>query len=87
MSDKIVITLQQLRGLIGIRMYHQDILCQVIEVLEDGPSIVLQAVNQTRIQNNQHGGASRHAPVTYTIPVLSPDQTELHPSYLALELE
>ena len=87
MSDEIIITLDQLRNMIGLRMYHQGILCQVIEVLEDGPSLVLQSIAEApTIQPNQHGEATRRAPVTYTIPVLNEEHTELHPSFLALDL-
>ena len=85
--SEIIITLDQLRGMIGLRLIHQDITCQVIEVLEDGPSLVLQSLNEApTIQPNQHGEAQRRTPVTYTVPVLNQDKTELHPQFLALDL-
>jgi len=85
--SKIIITLDQLRSMIGLRLLHQGILCQVIEVLEDGPSLVLQSLNEApTIQPNQHGEATRFTPVTYTVAVLTPDKTELHPQFLALDL-
>jgi len=87
MTDEIILTLEQLRSLIGLRMYHQTVLCQVVEVLEDGPSIVLQSLSSMQhIQPNQHGDASRRAPTNYTISVLNEDKTELHSDYLALNL-
>jgi len=66
--SEIIITLEQLRSLIGLRMIHQGQRCQVIEVLEDGPSLVLQGLDESpTIQPNQHGEATRRSPVTYTI--------------------
>jgi len=68
-------------------MYHQNVLCHVVEVLEDGPSIVLQSLESMQnIQPNLHGDATRRVPTTYTIPVLNHDKTELHSDYLALNL-
>jgi len=85
--SEIIITLEQLRSLIGLRMIHQGQRCQVIEVLEDGPSLVLQGIDETpTIQPNQHGEATRRSPVTYTIPVLNEDRTELSSEFLALDL-
>lgn len=87
MVDEIILTLEQLRSLIGLRMYHQNVLCKVIEVLEDGPCIVLQSLETMQnIQPNLHGDATRRAPTTYTISVLNPEKTELHSDYLALNL-
>ena len=37
----IKIHLDQLRNMIGIKLHYQGIPCQVVEVLEDGPSLVL----------------------------------------------
>jgi hypothetical protein len=85
---EINITLHQLRGMIGLHVVHNGIRCQIIEVLEDGPSIVLQSLTSGgTIQSNQHGDATRRVTETYTIPVLTRDKTEIHPLYLALELE
>jgi hypothetical protein len=85
--SEIIITLEQLRSMIGLRLMHQGIACQVIEVLEDGPSLVLQSRHEKpAIQANQHGEATRRTPVTYTIPVLNQEKTELHPQFLALDL-
>lgn len=85
MSD-IVITLKQLRGMIGIKLFHQGILCQVVEVLEDGPSLVLLSIDGNHIQSDQYGNPLRKVPQTFTIPVLSSDGNEIHPAYLSLDL-
>lgn len=80
------ITLVQLRGLIGLQVHYERCDCVIVEVLEDGPSIVLRADNATCIQHDQHGEAHRHVPRTMTIPVLSKDKTELSNALLALDL-
>lgn len=82
----ITITLDQLRGLIGLRVRYQSCDCRIIEVLEDGPSIVLQAESDCVIQHNQHGDAHRQVPRTMEIPVLSPDNEELSHALLSLDL-
>jgi hypothetical protein len=80
------ISLSQLRGMIGVTVWHQGQQCRVIEVLEDGPSLVIQAAKESTIQTNQHGDPTRRVPLTYTIPVLAADGTELHASFLKLDL-
>jgi len=83
----IEITLVQLRGMIGQKVRHQGMACQVIEVLENTTSLVLQVYEPGRkIQPDQHGDAHRRVPETITIPVLTQDKEELHPSFLALDL-
>jgi len=85
--SEIVITIDQLRRMIGLCLLHQGILCRVIEVLEDGPSLVLQSIEEgPSIQANQHGEANRRTPVSYTIQVLNDTQSELHAQFLALDL-
>lgn len=85
--SELIITLDQLRGMIGLHLLHQGIPCRVIEVLEDGPSLVLQSTEeQPGIQPNQHGEANRRVPVSYTIPVLNNTRTELHAQFLELDL-
>jgi hypothetical protein len=85
--NEITITLQQLRGLIGQRVRHQGAEYHIIEVLEDGPSIVLHSDESPRIiQANQYGEASRRVPRTVTIAVLTPDKSGLSDAFLALDL-
>lgn len=85
---EILISLEQLRGMIGIQLYHNNNACIVIEVLEDGPSLVIQHIQlgSSTIQSNQYGNAHRRTPETYCIPVLSADKTELSSQFLALDL-
>ena len=86
--SELIISLEQLRGMIGIEIYHNNKTCQVIEVLEDGPSLVLQHLepDTVSIQTNQYGNAHRRVPETFLIPVLSEDKTELNSLFLALNL-
>ena len=80
------ITIHQLRGLIGLQVHYMHCNCVIVEVLEDGPSIVLRADEATCIQHDQHGDAHRHVPRTMSIPVLSQDKTELSSALLSLDL-
>ena len=85
--SELIITLDQLRGMIGLHLLRQGIPCRVIEVLEDGPSLVLQSIHEEpSIQANQHGEATRRTPVSYTVPVLNDTHTELHAQFLELDL-
>ena len=74
--------------MIGIELFYNNKACQVIEVLEDGPSLVLQQIKMevSPIQSNQYGNAHRRTPETFCIPVLSVDKTELSVPFLALDL-
>lgn len=84
--ETIVISLSQLRGMIGQRVIFQGQSCLVIEVLEQDIELVLQVEKHQTIQPDQYGDARRLAPDTITIPVLSPDRTELHSIFLTLDL-
>lgn len=84
--ETIIISLSQLRGMIGQRVIFQGQSCLVIEVLEQDTELVLQVEEQHSIQPDQYGDARRMVPDTLTIPVLSPDKTELHACFLSLDL-
>lgn len=82
------ITLIQLRGMIGLNVIHQGEGYQIIEVLEQSTELVLVKLQKaTTIQTDQHGDAHRRVPHTVTVPVLTADRAELHPSFLALDLK
>lgn len=78
------ITIEQLRDMIGVTVRHEGTYCKIIEVLEDGPQLVLIDLDTDSIQADQFGNAHRRAPQAYIIPVMA--EAELHPSYLALEI-
>ena len=73
-----IITVEKLRSLIGQRFYHHGVDCQIIEVLEDGPSLALQEfTSHTVIQSDQYGEAHRRVAPTFTIPVWDSASGEL----------
>jgi hypothetical protein len=79
---------QQLRSLIGTRLEHQGQSCRIIEVVEPGPTLILQCENSDGvIQANQYGDATRRVPRTISIPVLSDDGREFHPEFRLLDLK
>jgi hypothetical protein len=85
--DEIVITLRQLRGMIGVRVRFEGQAWHVIEVLEDGPSLVLEGLDQARVlQADQFGERFRWVPERISVPVLAADRRALHPDFLSLDL-
>ncbi|HKJ75797.1 MAG TPA: hypothetical protein VKA64_01185 [Gammaproteobacteria bacterium] len=77
----------QLRGMIGACVCYRGADCFVMEVLEDGPSLVLQDVKRTDIQDNKFGDPHRRVARTYTVPIVDEDGRRLHPEFRALKLE
>ncbi len=81
------ISLEQLRTFIGRRVRHAGIQCQVIEILEDGPALVLQDCEQhTVIQPDQHGEAHRRVAPTFIVPLAGDEPGELNPAFVNLQL-
>jgi hypothetical protein len=77
--------LRELHGLIGLEFEYQGAYCEVIEILSDGPALVLACrTGGERIQADQFGEPRRRAPTTYTIPLLSEVEDDLHPVVRAL---
>jgi len=82
----IVISTEQIRSMIGLQVKYHDVYCRVVEILDDGPAIILEDMEQhISIQADQHGEAHRRVPQTYTIIVLSPDKMEFSSTFLSLE--
>lgn len=72
--------LKQLHNYIGTCIQHEDQSCQLIEILEAEQALVFVCPGAAPIvQANQHGEAGRHAPQTYTVPILSSIGNDLHP--------
>ena len=73
--------------MIGLQVKYHDTYCRVVEILDDGPTIILEdmEIQNISIQADQHGEAHRRVPQTYTISVLSPDKLEFSITFLALE--
>jgi len=85
--ERLDVSIEQLRGMLGlpVRYYGRDY--RVFEVLEDGPALVLvEEGSVTAIQPGLAGGPVRRVPVTETVQVLTVDRTGLHADFLALEL-
>lgn len=81
------IRVEELRELIGLRVKHQGSHWEIIEVLEDGPSLVLQdCEHHTVIQPDQHGEAHRRVPTTLTIPIFERESRDLNPMLVNLDL-
>ena len=87
MSEKLPITVIELRAMIGMAVYYQGNHGTIIEVLEDGPSLVLQSASSASIQSNLHGHPTRRSPHTLTVRVLSENGTALHKEFLDLDLD
>ncbi len=59
---------------------------QVVEILDDGPALVLESPPaQHHIQTDAHGRPRREARDTVLIPVLSSDGGALHEDFAALK--
>lgn len=79
--------IEQLRGMIGMTVSYRGIVCCVIEVLEDGPALVLLDHERgITLQSDQFGEPGRQVPETYVVPVWEHGGDELHDDFLALEL-
>ncbi|RRQ20602.1 hypothetical protein D6C00_00460 [Thiohalobacter thiocyanaticus] len=67
--------LQRLRAAIGQVVQVQDRACRIMEVLEDGPSVVIECLGMDKtIQANQFGDATRRVAQTRTIPLYDREQ-------------
>ncbi len=76
-----------LRKLIGGRARFHGVLYEIIEVLEDGPSLVLQdCEDHTTIQADQHGEAHRRVPQTITLSIPFTPAGDADPTAIGLEL-
>lgn len=81
------ININQLQSLIGHHVSFDGQNCRVIEILEDGPSLILQVADEiTTIQPDQHGEAHRRVPSTHTVPVIDNCRSNLHPDFVSLNI-
>lgn len=84
---KSTINLHKLRSMIGRRVRYRGRNCQIIEVLEDGPSLVLQDYAEHKIiQTDQHGEAHRRVAPTFTVPLRESGTGEVSSDFLELDL-
>lgn len=81
------LSLDQLRELIGVRVEYNGLQCEIVEILEDGPALILQHDDSTAvIQADQHGEAHRKVPPTLTIQIFAADGKGLSAPFLSLDL-
>jgi len=79
--------IESLRSAIGQRVRFHDVIFEIIEILEDGPSFVLQDCEErTSIQPDQHGEAHRRVPQTMTLPILMTTDGTLDSAGMGIEL-
>lgn len=70
----------ELRKTIGSHVDYKGADCEIIEILEDGPYLVLRDVaHDAIIQPNQFGEAHRRTPETFTVPVFTKGTQEFNP--------
>jgi hypothetical protein len=84
--EAIQLSLDQLHGMIGVSVSYRGHAWRVVEVLEDGPSLVLEADESRDIQTDMHGRARRHVRENIEIAILSADKTRLSLEFLDLDL-
>jgi len=86
MKEHITIV-DHLRGLIGSNVRYHGTKFEIIEILEDGPALVLQdCEHRTSIQADQHGEAHRRVPKTRTIAIPIDEDGSYNLSEVSLEL-
>ncbi len=69
-----------LEALIGRRVAYQGIDYRIIEILREGPAVVVSPLlGAGVIQSDQFGGAKRRVPQTHTLPLFSEVEDDVHP--------
>ena len=87
MTQPLPTQIEQLRALIGTHILHHDQEYRLVEVIDDGPYILLQYTGpQTIIQADQHGNAHRRVPETLMIPLFTPDKLGFDIVFSSLEM-
>jgi hypothetical protein len=72
------------RDLLGQRVRYLGACYEVVDLLDDGPALVLASLEDCVIQADQHGDARRRVPSTLTLPLRDRDGNP-HPDLLGLE--
>jgi hypothetical protein len=72
---------QQIERLLGRRIIYAGTVCQIIEVLGEGPCLVLQDCgHQSVIQADQFGDARRWVPRIFTVALYNLRRDGLNPA-------
>jgi hypothetical protein len=81
-------TLQALRSLVGQRVRHQNSTWCVIDVLADGPSVVLRdCENHLALQRDQFGEPHRMVPRTLVVAVWDDETQQPTSEFLSLAID
>jgi hypothetical protein len=74
------VLIQLVQDLIGVTGLYQGAPFTLIEVLSEGPMLVLEpSATDLTVQNTAQGEAKRYAQNNYTVPLLSEVKRDLHP--------
>ncbi|MGB9670926.1 MAG: hypothetical protein ACP5OY_07215 [Halothiobacillaceae bacterium] len=77
MSDDTL--LQHLSGLLGREALIEGRRLCVVEILREGPLLVLREPGNATLQDNLYGQPRRHAPRHFQVPLVSELGDRLHP--------
>ena len=78
------LSISSLRAYIGRELEYGGNRCIVIDVLEDGPQLVLRAIGQKSIQADQWGEARRRTPDSFAVSIYEQDAVTLNSALNAL---
>ncbi|MDJ0864453.1 MAG: hypothetical protein QNJ87_17750 [Gammaproteobacteria bacterium] len=66
--------------------YLEDV-WEIVEVLDDGPTLVLESLKRRVVQGSQYGEGHRRVPQRLSIPLLTNDGQHLNPELRGLKVE
>ncbi|MDX1655629.1 MAG: hypothetical protein R3310_10515 [Candidatus Competibacteraceae bacterium] len=69
----------------GATLIYQGRPCRIIEVLEEGPALVLEELEGREIQANQYNEPNRRAPRIHSVGLLNVRRDGLNPLLEGLE--
>jgi hypothetical protein len=81
----VLLNSEKLGNLLHRRVTYQGVECRIIEILDEGPALVLQDCrHESVIQANQYGEASRRVPRLFTVSLLNVRRDALNPALTEL---
>ena len=76
----LTINLHRLQDLIGKHLQYRGSYCQIIDILDEEPALILQdCADHKAIQSNQFGEANRRISPTYVVSLLNVRGDALNP--------
>ncbi|MEW5771821.1 MAG: hypothetical protein AB1831_15870 [Pseudomonadota bacterium] len=82
----LAIELSRLRECLGLRVRYRGEECTVIEVLDEPPCLVLEAVGRHTMMEDIHGRPFEYGTATHTLPVLNEERNALSLALQELEI-